>query len=377
MKVLLLARYWRLPAPSRYRFYQYLPFLEQTGLQFTLAPLLDDNYVRLQYASRKFPLLPLPRIYARRVTDLLRAGAFDLIWLEKEALPWIPSWVEHALGLGRVPYVVDYDDACFHTYDQNRHAIVRGLLGRKIANLMRRAALVVAGNEYLADYARRAGAKWIEYLPSVVELRKYPCQEPKPVNDVFTIGWMGAPANSRHLARIADVLVEVCREGAARVRIVGGWQTALPAALPVEYRAWSEETEFSEMRQFDVGVMPLYDGPWERGKCGLKLINYMAAGLPTIASPVGVNSSIVEHGVTGFLADSNEEWITAFRALQRDHSLRRAMGDAGRAKVEREYCVEVVAHRLARWLWMAGGRTPTAVSASSLLSVGPHSERPH
>jgi glycosyltransferase involved in cell wall biosynthesis len=110
------------------------------------------------------------------------------------------------------------------------------------------------------------------------------------------------------------------------------------------------------MRAFDVGIMPLYDGPWERGKCGLKLINYMAAGLPVIASPVGVNQSIVEHGVTGFLADTTEAWIAALRALQQDGSQCTVMGAAGRAKVERGYCLDVAAPKLTQWLWKAGGR---------------------
>jgi len=355
MKVLLLSRYGRLPAPSRYRFYQYLKYLEPSGIEFTIAPLLDDDYVRKQYTLRRFPLLPLPGIYLRRAFDLLRCGRFDLVWLEKEALPWIPSWMERLLGLGRVPYVIDFDDACFHTYDQHRNPLIRAALGDKIACLMRHASIVVVGNDYLANYARLAGARRIEHLPSVVELEKYPIQSPKPENEVFTLGWIGAPANSRHLTRISDALVEVCRNRAASLRIVGGWHTTLSSSIPVEYREWSEAREFEEMRQFDVGIMPLYDGPWERGKCGLKLINYMAAGLPTVASPVGVNTEIIDHGETGFIAESTEDWISALRLLRENQSLRQKMGSAGRAKVARSYCVEVVFSDLARWLFEATG----------------------
>jgi glycosyltransferase involved in cell wall biosynthesis len=370
MKVLLLARYGSLPAPSRYRFYQYLKYLRPCGLEFTVAPLLNDGYVRKQYASRKFPLLPLPGIYLRRAVGLLQSREFDLVWLEKEALPWIPAWMERLLGLGKVPYVVDYDDACFHTYDQHRNPLVRMALGKKIAALMRRASVVVVGNDYLADYARRAGARRIEYVPSVVDLDKYPIKSPKPKNEVFTIGWIGAPANSRHLLRISEALEEVCRGGSARVRIVGGWQTRLPSTIPVEYREWSEATEFEEMRQFDVGIMPLFDGPWERGKCGLKLINYMAAGLATVASPVGVNSEIVDHEKTGFLANSTEEWIFALQRLQREPELGEGLGNAGRLKVERRYCVQVVASDLAKLLLGASNDESAPVA---LRMAGPHS----
>ena len=145
MKVLLLSRYDTLPAPSRYRFYQYLPYIAARGIDVTVAPLLDNKFVRLQYSLKRHPFLHLPRLYSRRVIDLLRARHFDLVWLEKEALPWIPAWMELALGLGRIPYVVDYDDAVFVTYNERRPAIVRFLLGDKIARLMQAAALVIAG----------------------------------------------------------------------------------------------------------------------------------------------------------------------------------------------------------------------------------------
>lgn len=212
MNILLLSRYANLPGPSRYRFFQYLPYLKEAGIDVTVSPLLTDDFVRYEHETGRFAYRPLPGIYVRRVRALLSAGLFDAVWLEKEALPWLPAWLERALGLGRTPYIVDYDDAIFHTYDRHRLSPVRWLLGGKIAELMHRAGLVMVGNDYLRDYAERAGAAHIEWVPSVVNLDRYP-ERPQPENDRFTIGWWGDPANSRHLTIIADALSDVCRGG--------------------------------------------------------------------------------------------------------------------------------------------------------------------
>lgn len=345
MKILLLSRYDTLPAPSRYRFYQYLPFVRANGIHVTVAPLLDNQFARRHYAERRKPLIAVPKLYIKRIVNLLQASQFDVVWLEKEALPWIPAWVEKALGLNRVPYVVDYDDAVFVAYNEQQPKLVRYFLGDKVRDLMRGAAVVIAGNRYLALYARDAGAARVDILPSVVDIHRYPPSSRRG-RDTFTMGWMGAPMNSKHLGPIGSALSSICLGGKSKLNLVGGWPVDFPTGLAVEYLPWSESTEIQQLQSFDVGIMPLNDGPWERGKCGLKLVQYMAAGLPVVASPVGVNKEIVEHGVNGFLANTVSEWETALTMLRDDPTLRERMGSAGRAKVEREYSLQVTAPRL-------------------------------
>ena len=349
MKLLLLSRYAGHPGPSRYRFFQYLPYLKEHGIEVTVSPLLPDDYVRYEHETGRLACRPLPAIYARRIRALLHANRFDAVWLEKEALPWLPAWLERALGLGRTPYILDYDDAIFHTYDHHRLFAVRRLLGGKIAALMHRAGLVMVGNDYLREYAERAGAAHIEWVPSVVNLDRYP-ERPRPDNDQFTIGWWGDPANSRHLRMIGEALSEVCRGGRARLRILGGRKVELPGDIPVEYVPFSSADPVEPTESFDVGIMPLPDQPWERGKCGLKLIHYMACRLPTVASPVGVNRQIVDQGVTGFLASTTGEWVEALHTLRESSDLRKTMGRAGRDKVERLYSLQVTAPRVAQML---------------------------
>jgi len=344
MRVVLLSRYDRLAASSRVRSYQYIPYLRELGIAVESRPLFDDRYIERLYRGRRRLVMPILAGYVRRLWDLITASRSDLLWIEYELFPWLPAWFERALARLGVPYVVDYDDAIFHRYDSHRAALVRGVLGRKIDQVMQGARVVLAGNEYLAERARRAGAARVEWIPTVVDLNRY--QVPTPHHDrPYTVGWIGSPLTAPYLQLIRDALAQVCRDDGVHLTLVGSGPVSLDH-VAVDVRPWSESSEVQELQQFDVGIMPLRDEPWERGKCGYKLIQYMACGRPVVASPVGTSSQIVEHGINGFLATAASEWVQALRAL-RDPELRARLGAAGRAKVERDYCVQVTAPRLA------------------------------
>jgi glycosyltransferase involved in cell wall biosynthesis len=275
---------------------------------------------------------------------LLRRKQYDFIWIEKEALPWLPAWIEKGL-LSGARYSLDYDDAVFHNYDLHSHAIVRGLLGRRIDRLMGSACLVTAGNEYLAQRARAAGARRVEIIPTVIDLDRYAPRKVGTDATRPTVVWIGSPSTVRYLSLIAKPLAELSARLPFRLRVIGG-HIDLPG-VDVEYVAWSEDREAPAIAACDVGVMPLNDSPWERGKCGYKLIQYMACGLPVVASPVGVNAQIVNEGVNGFLADGSSEWRDHLEVLISDATTRRDMGQAGRLMVEEKYSVQAIAPRLA------------------------------
>jgi glycosyltransferase involved in cell wall biosynthesis len=282
----------------------------------------------------------------------LKSQKYDLIWLEKEALPWLPAWLELLLLRGRTPYLVDYDDAVFHRYDQHSASVVRWLLGQKIDRVMQNARLVIAGNDYLANRATQAGAKWVEILPTVVDLDRYPLSK-APQNEVFTIGWIGTPLKFvDYIQELYPVLKEICRDGGAKVVAIGAKETNIED-IPLEIKPWSEATEVKEMQQFDVGIMPLTDTPFERGKCGFKLIQYMASTRPVIGSPVGVNAEIIEQGINGFQASSQAEWLQAFQKLKNDRYLRESMGLAGRKLVEDKYNIQITAPKMLQLLQKA------------------------
>ena len=346
----MLSRYARTGASSRLRFFQYLPYCAAAGLDVTVAPLLGDDYLRQLYSGGKVSGLMVARYYWARVARLFKASGYDLIWMEKELLPYMPAWLERLLMGSRARYIVDYDDAVFHNYDMHRIFLVRWLLGRKIDSVMKHAALVTAGNAYLAERAVRAGAGWVEYLPTVIDLDRYPVRDRRSGGDgKVVIGWIGSPATVAYLNSVAGALAAVCRDMNARVVVIGVKDAVLPG-VPVQCRDWSEETEASEIAGIDIGIMPLPDAPWERGKCGYKLIQYMASGKPVVASPVGHNREIVRHGENGFLAETEGDWQKYLRMLVGDAEKRSEMGRHGRRVVEEKYCIQKTAPALVAWL---------------------------
>lgn len=346
-RILLLTKYARNGASSRYRTFQYLPSLEQAGNHCHVIPLFDETYLEHRYRSGRGRVRDILRALLRRLAALAKVRRYDLVVVEYELLPYFPALLERWLGWLGVPYVADYDDALFHQYDQHKSWWVRRLLGKKISRVMRGARLVTVGNAYLADYARRAGAKGVEVIPTVVDLERYsrPLAFENP-STRFAIGWIGTPATAKYLQGVAPALGEVCIDGKGHLQIIGSGPFDLPG-VTVEVIPWDESTEVDHLKRLDVGIMPLPDEPWERGKCGFKLIQYMACGLPVVASPVGLNSEIVEHGVNGFLAETQEDWELALRSLQGDAGLRQRMGQAGRIKVEERYSLQVTGPRLA------------------------------
>jgi len=326
---------------------QYVPYLRKQDIEVSVSPFLSDAYLRALYQGHRKVTTVLYGL-ARRLRALIDTRGFDVLWVEKEFLPWVPFCVEWLAIKRDVPFVADYDDAIFHKYDLNVNPLVRTVLGTKIARVMSRAALVTVGNQYLGQYAKGAGAKRVEVLPTVIDLKRYPPRQPGR-SICVTVGWIGTPSTSHYLYLVREVLDRVCKELRARIMLVGSGSMRLEG-MPVEIHTWLEDTEYDKLGAFDIGIMPLPDEPWERGKCGYKLIQYMACGIPVIASPVGINREIVEHGKNGFLADSQDEWLEYLRILISSRELRLVMGAEGRARVEREYSVQVTAPRLARWL---------------------------
>lgn len=350
IEVLALTRYGALGASSRVRLLQYVPLLAARGIDVAAAPFFGDGYVRRLYSGR--PLGgEIAAAYARRLARLLQLRRFEVLWIEKELLPFAPLAVE-AAAIGETPYVVDYDDAVYRTYEGHARSFVRRCLGGKIAGLMRTAAAVVAGSPALSTYAMAAGARRVELVPSVVDADRYPRHTHSEGSAV--VGWIGSPATEHYLELVATPLARARRELGVRVVLIG----ASPACLPDvtdERLPWSAQTEASDVARLDIGLMPLRDGAWEAGKCGYKLVQYMATGAAVIASPVGVNRELVRHGENGLLASTEEEWLAAIRRLAERPGERAAMGESGRRLVETEYSLSGNVDRIAGILRDAGG----------------------
>lgn len=344
MNILILPRYGRQGASSRLRLYQYIDWFEKAGLRCKVLPLINDSQLKRYYETGKYSKADLIYAYVLRIISLLKIESYSLILIEKEALPWLPAWFEKVL-LSRVPYVLDFDDAIFHNYDLHKSKLVKRLLGKRIDKIMATASLVIAGNNYLADRALSSGARCVKLIPTVIDLVRYtvnPNIKDQQANGALKIVWIGSPSTLIYLKIVEKSLTRLSETIPFSLRIIGGGHLMI-SGVNVEILPWSESGESSAITDCDIGIMPLLNTPWEQGKCAYKLIQYMACGLPTVASPVGANPSVVVDGVTGFLADSDDAWFEKLKLLMTDTTLRNKMGAAGRERVEANYCLHKTA----------------------------------
>lgn len=336
LKLLALTKYGSQAASTRQRFFLYEPALSAAGITIVYSPFFDNDHLERLVAGRRASLLSAVRGYSRRLRAILSARHYDALWVHYEAFPYLPGMVELLATRTGKPIVVDYDDATFHTYASSPNWLVRRFLGRKLKPLLQRAARCCCGNAYLHDYAAEYCAQSM-ILPTIVDTDRY-----RPLGKVghgpVVIGWIGSPSTWAFVQPLLPVLRRLVEECDVVIRAVGAGDAAERDQFPgLELVKWTEATEIAAVQEMDIGIMPVPDGPFERGKCGYKLIQYMACGLPVVASPVGVNATIVNPGLNGYLARNDEEWRNALLKLIEDRELRTAMGTLGRARVVADF----------------------------------------
>jgi len=333
--MIAFAKYGDMAASTRQRLLQYLPFLERNGVEVDVFPLLDNDHLARLVQGRRASVIGTMFAYAKRLAHVLSARRYDLIWIHYELFPFLPSGFETMVRLAGKPIVVDFDDAVFHLYDQHPNPLVRRFLARKLEPLLSSAAVCVCGNAYLENYAARFCRNSI-VIPTVVDTRDYMPQSRDAIEDRPVVGWIGSPSTWTFVEPLLPLLRPYLESRGALFRAVGAGVAAAGIA-GIDTVDWNEATEIAEVQAMDIGIMPLPDEPWARGKCGYKLVQYMACGLPVIASPVGVNCEIVTNGWNGFLAQGPECWLEALGRLLSDRDLRLEMGRRGRSRVEQDY----------------------------------------
>ncbi len=339
LKIAAFTRYERMGASSRVRFLQYIPHLEQRGAQVSVHPLFPNAYLARLYESGTRSATTVVAAMMRRLGQALAANDTDIIWLQREILPFLPFAVESRL-LASKPLVIDFDDA-HHLY--YRGPFLRSLYGDKIDRLMRRAAVVTVGNQTLLDHARAADAKDVRFVPSAVDVARFKGQAP---GGDFTVGWIGTPVTAQDsLPLVAPPLARFLNETGAKCILVGARPGQFPG-LKAEYVPWSEAMESETLSRLSVGLCPLADTAWNRGKSGYKIIQYMAAGRATLTSPVGIAASIVENGATGFHCVTPEDWYNNLKRLYSERTLCAALGTRAQEIAAQKYDTAVVAAQL-------------------------------
>lgn len=345
---------------QRFRMEQWEPLLREYGVQITFEAFkCEELHSLLSEPGNEWQKLRLiSRAFARRAKVLRQVHEYDVVYVYSEAALLGPPVFERLTRRSGLPMVFDFDDAIFvpYTYVSPANGFLRLLkFPMKTRTICRLASHVIAGNSYLADYARGAHDR-VTVVPSTIDTRKYTTAPPEISSGPPVIGWTGSYSTVQYLHMLRGALQRLAEREPFRLRIIGAPNFRLDG-IEIEALPWNSQTEVSDLRPIDVGIMPLPDDRWTRGKCGLKALQYMALGIPPVCSSVGVNTSIIRDGVNGFLAATEDQWVDKMTQLLRSAPLRERLGSAGRATVEAEYSASVHAPRVYRILKSVLGDT--------------------
>ena len=334
VNILGLALYGPMAASHRVRLGQYRKGLLAEGIDLQIQSLLTNDYLRSRFRGDRRPVGAVLESCIERLHLLLDKRRFDAAIVHCELFPLTPGWLERSAL--RIPYIYDFDDALYLRYRSGDFSALRFLLGGKFDHLIRGASAVTAGNLHLAGYACALNSN-VLVLPSVVDTGHY-LPIARNDNPIFTVGWVGSPSTAPYLERLVAPLRTLSHEQPLRFVVIGGKAPQIDNVEVLEI-PWREDIEVDWINAFDVGVMPLPNDEWARGKCAFKLVQYMACGVPVVASNVGANIDLVTTQC-GFLAESDEQWVAALKELRDQPLVRKRMGDASRKRVVDFYSLE-------------------------------------
>jgi glycosyltransferase involved in cell wall biosynthesis len=353
IRVLVLSPIPEEGAGCRFRIAQFIPYLEAKDFEVTLSPLYTTEFFRRVYkpGQRLRKSVGFAGLSIKRLTSLQGLSRFDVIFIYREVFPIGPAVIERLLStFGGVPFVFDFDDAIFlpsvsGVSEANRFIAAWKFPG-KFATIIRLSDQVIAGNDYLAAYARRFNGT-VTMIPTCVDTTKFVPRSDQRESGKLVVGWIGSPTTAPYIRGLANVLRTVASKHRFVMRISGAGNIIELPGVDVENPAWALDREVSLFNTCDVGVYPLPDDEWSKGKCGFKAIEFMACGVPVVAAAVGVNREIIQDGVNGFLASTEAEWVEKLQRLLEDPALRARFAEAGRRTIEERYSLRAHAPRLA------------------------------
>jgi glycosyltransferase involved in cell wall biosynthesis len=337
-----------------------MPYLKSVGIEVTLNSLFTPEFFRLVYKPGHYlrKAVSFAGLSIKRLDALREARDYDLILIYREMFPIGPALIERLItARGRPPVVFDFDDAIFLPSVSDANRLILALKQpQKVASIIRHSDHVITGNEYLADYARRFNPA-VTMIPTCVDTDRFApataaasAQPREPV-----VGWIGSPTTASYIRGLAGVLRRVHEQHPFVLRVSGAGEALAIPGVSVDNRTWSLAGEVELFNTCDVGVYPLADDEWSKGKCGFKAIEFMACGVPVVAAAVGVNREIVQDGVNGFLAATPDEWVNKLGRLLAEPELRQRFAAAGRRTVEERYSLRVNAPKLAATLRTVAG----------------------
>lgn len=351
MKVLVLVPSLCDTSPGqRFRIEQWARYLERSGFHFTFSPFEDESLHHILYQPGRYPRKAalVLRALARQVRVVNRARKFDVVFLYREAAVAGPAIIERLIARTGVPIVYDFDDPIWLPYRSPTNKIFSRLkCPRKTSVICRLATSVVVGNRLLANYAGQH-ARNVHIVPSTIDLERYSLKSEHTHGPSVTLGWTGSHSTLPFVGLLAGPLRTLAATHSFRMLVIshsdsyelGGVSDRIVA------KRWNAATEAMDLHEIDIGVAPFPATGWTPWRCHGKVLQYMAVGVPTVASPVGIISDYIEDGINGFLANNDEEWTGKLSGLVHNPDLRRRMGLAGRTVVEDRYSACVWAPRV-------------------------------
>jgi glycosyltransferase involved in cell wall biosynthesis len=335
---------------QRYRIEQWEPHLSAKGVEIVYSPFATTELSEILYSpghlSRK--LRAMLASYLRQLRAVRGARSFDLVYVFREAALVGPAVLETMVRRTGVPIVFDFDDAVYLRYRSPSNGYLSYLkFPGKTATLCRQASHVMAGNEILAAWASRHSDR-VTVVPTTIDTDRYRPElrhRGQAPGGPTTIGWTGSHSTRPHLELVVPALRRLAKERPFRLVVIGAPGPEIPGAI-VESRPWRSSTEVEDLADIDIGIMPLPDDPWSRGKCGCKALQYMGLAIPAVVSPVGANTKIVRDGANGLWAATEDQWVEALTALASRRELASRLGEAGRRSVEAHYSARIVAGRV-------------------------------
>ena len=342
-KILFIAAHRKDRAPGqRFRFEQYFDYLNANGYNCDLSFIINENDDKVLYSKGKYfdKVMIALKSAVIRLKDVLRRNDYDIIFVFREGFLTGTVLFEELLSKSKAKMVFDFDDAIWH-FDVSEANKSMGWLKNpgKTARLISFADIIFAGNQYLADYAKHHNDN-VVIVPTTIDTDEY-VATPFVDKKQICIGWSGSVTTIKHFEMAIPFLKILKAKYGERIKIkVIGDKSYSNHELNISGRGWRRETEIKELSEIDIGIMPLPNDEWAKGKCGLKGLQYMALNIATIMSPVGVNTDIIQDGTNGFLADVSEEWVDKISRLIDDSNLRRTLANNGRTTVLEKYSVK-------------------------------------
>lgn len=340
-KILFIAAHRPNRSPSqRYRFEQYFSFLESNGYSCSLSYIIDADADAEFYKPGNFfrKLFITLSGLKKRMNDVKNAGSYDIIFVQREAFMIGSAYFERQFSRSGSKLVFDFDDSIWLLDTSSANQKWAWLKSeKKTAEIIGISDLVFPGNSYLADYARKFNSN-VKIIPTTIDCDVFKRNSPYPDSERICIGWSGSITTIKHFENAISFLKVIKQKYGDKVFFkVMGDETYVNDELEIKGIPWSSESEVEILQSFDIGIMPLPDNEWVKGKCGLKGLSYMALEVPAIMSAVGVNPEIINDGTNGFLALNDEEWIDKLSCLIDSFELRMKLGEAGRKTVVERY----------------------------------------